>query len=135
MKCLKCALWVCAVGFLAAVPFVFLPWGMINQGLLWFGVDPLPFAPIVVYLLRSSCVAFGLIGVFFVFLARDPVRYLPLVFLSAWGLGFMGVTCVAVGSSLSLPLFVYLGDASFGFIFGALIGVLAFRLRRQAAGK
>jgi len=72
MKTLKFVLWVPAIGCLSAVPFIFLPWSVIESIGSWFGIESLPSMPIAVYFFKVTFGVFGLIGVFFVILARNP---------------------------------------------------------------
>ena len=52
MKSLKLTLWIAAIGCLAAVPFIVLPWSIVENIILWLGFEPLPDSPVVIYLFR-----------------------------------------------------------------------------------
>jgi hypothetical protein len=73
MKSLKVALWVAAKGCLAAVPFIVLPWSVVDKIALLFGIEPIPNDPLIMYILRVSCAVYGMIGVYFIIIARDPL--------------------------------------------------------------
>ena len=42
MKSLKAALWVAAIGCLTAVPFIALPWSVVDKIALLFGIELIP---------------------------------------------------------------------------------------------
>jgi hypothetical protein len=130
MKSLKIALWVVAIGCLISVPFIVLPWSLIERIILWFGVDPMPNAPLAVYLFRVVCGVFGLIGIYFVILARNPLRYGPMLDLAAFGLILFGLLSLFVGVSLQMSPKVYIGDALSGLILGIAITLLSFKAKK-----
>ena len=133
MKGLKITLWIAALGCLSAVPFVVMPWSVVENLVLWFGIEPLPNTPIVVYLFRVACGIFGLIGIYFILLARNPLAYGRMLELGTYGLILFGLLSLLVGSSIGLPVIVYLGDSLSGLILGTASTVLAYKLR-QASG-
>ena len=130
MKGLKITLWIAALGCLSAVPFVILPWGVVENLALWFGIDPLPNTPIVVYLFRVACGIFGLIGIYYIILAKNPLAYGPMLGLGTYGLILFGLLSLIVGSSIGLPTIVYIGDGLSGLILGTLTTVFAYKVRR-----
>ena len=67
----------------------------------------------------------GLIGVFFIILARNPLKYDGMLLLAAYGLLCYGLFCLAGGIRYTLPAWAYAGDIIFGFVAGVLI--LIFR--------
>jgi len=131
MKGLKIALWVAAVGCLAAVPFVVFPWTVLEAFTRWFGIEPLPDTPVVMYLFRVVCGIFGLIGIFFILLARNPLMYGPMLDLGAYGLIVFGLLALIVGASLGMPCTVFAGDALSGLILGIIIVILASRAKKE----
>ncbi|WP_126457059.1 hypothetical protein [Sulfuriflexus mobilis] len=130
MKSLKVALWVTALGCLTAVPFIFLPWAILENLISWFGIEPLPNVPVVVYFVRVVCGVFGLIGIFFIILARNPLGYGPMLDLGAYGLILFGLLALMLGFTSGLPLMVYIGDALFGLILGIIISILSSKSKR-----
>lgn len=132
MKSLKVALWISALGCLTAVPFIFLPWTVLENIISWFGIDPLPNVSLVVYLFRLVCGVFGLIGIFYVFLARNPLGYGPMLELGSFGLILFGLITLILGSTIGLPLIVYIGDALSGLVLGIIILILSIKLKKSS---
>ena len=130
MKSLKVALWVTAIGCLTAVPFIVLPWAVVENFILRFGIEPIPNDPLVMYLLRVSCGVYGLIGVYFIMLARNPLNYGPMLNLGAYGLIIFGLLSLLVGVSLEISPKVYAGDFLSGLILGIVIIILSSKAKR-----
>ena len=131
MNGLKIILWLCAVAFLLGFPLLVTPWDTINDMIGWFGVEPLPPEPLVMYLMRMSCGLLGVAGVFFVLLARNPLGYGLMLDLSGYGLIAIGLVAPSVGLSLGLPAMVFVADTVFALAFGTAIITLA-HLQRKA---
>ena len=125
MKVLRVLLWINAGLFFLAIPFMVLPWDSINAFIAWFGVEPLPAVPVLMYLVRMMCGLSALGGVFFVLLARDPVRYAAMVWLVAWGLLVLGILAVVLGLAISLEPIIFMSDAAFCIDMGLVLAVLA----------
>lgn len=125
MKGLKITLWICGIlcllGFICAA----LPWNAISTLCQWFGVQPPIAAPITVYIIRLCLAITGLIGVFFIILALNPLKYDSMLLLAAYGLLCYGLFCLAGGIRYTLPARIYAGDIIFSFVAGILI--LIFR--------
>ena len=131
MKSLKAALWICAIGCLTAVPFIILPWGVIENIMIRFGVEPIPDIPAAMYFVRIACGVFGLIGIYFIILARNPLTHGPMLNLGAYGLIFFGLLALILGLSLEISPLVFLGDAVFGIVLGIFIAVLSSKARKD----
>ncbi len=131
MKTLKIALWVTAVGCLTAVPFIVLPWTVVGNIMLWFGIEPIPNTPIVMYIFRIACGIIGLIGVYFIILARDPLNYGPMLNLGAYGLVIFGLLSLIVGFNMEISPLVYVGDALSGLILGIIIVIFSSRVQKS----
>ncbi|MBN1292608.1 MAG: hypothetical protein JXB48_12280 [Candidatus Latescibacteria bacterium] len=125
MKGLKIALWVTAIGCLTAVPFIFLPWAAVESIGSWFGVEQLPDTLIAIYFFKVVFGVFGLIGVFFIILARNPLKYGPMLHLGAVGLILFGLLALILGLSIGLPLIVYLGDGLSGLVLGGAVFIFS----------
>ena len=130
MKSLKIALWICALGCLTAIPFIVLPWGIIEDIMMWFGLKPVPDIPAVMYFIRIACGVFGLIGIFFIILARNPLDYGPMLNLGAYGLIVFGLLGLILGLSLKISPTVFWGDAIFGIVLGIVIAILSSKAQR-----
>lgn len=130
MKGLKIALWICGIGCLTALPFMVLPWAMIENVYRWFGYEPIPDVPAAMYLFRIACGIFGLIGLYFIILAQNPLRYGPMLILSAYGLISFGLLCLVVGLILRMSPMFYIGDALFALVLGIVIVILSSKAQR-----
>ncbi|MFC1614107.1 hypothetical protein ACFL5K_02300 [Gemmatimonadota bacterium] len=135
MKSLKIVLWICALGCLTAVPLVILPWGIIENIMLCFGLEPIPDTPAAMYFVRVACGVFGLVGIFFIILARNPLDYGPMLNLCAYGLIVFGLLSLIIGLSLKMSPIVFLGDVIFGIILGILIAILSSKAQRAIKAK
>lgn len=130
MKSLKVVLWVAAIGCLTAVPFIVLPWSVVDKIVLLFGIEPIPNDPLVMYILRVSCGVYGLIGVYFIILARNPLGCGPMLDLGAYGLTIFGLSSLIIGLSLEISPRVFTGDSLSGLILGIVIIVLSSKAKR-----
>ncbi|MDI6752725.1 MAG: hypothetical protein QME07_07785 [bacterium] len=125
MKVLKIALWICGIGCLTVIPFMVLPWAMVENAYRWFGYEPIPAIPTAMYLFRIACGIFGLIGVYFIILAQNPLRYGLMLSLGAYGLISFGLLCLVVGIILKMSPMFYIGEASFPLVLGIIILALS----------
>ena len=132
MRGLKICLWVAAVGSLLSVAGVFLPLSVIESLATMLGMGPFPDSPVVVYALRTMSATYVGIGVFFVILALNPMKYGVLVPLSGAAAVFLGVACAIYGLLSGIPLWWFVGDALACTIVGILI--LLFWRRVKAGG-
>lgn len=131
MKSLKIALWIPAIGCLMAVPFIFLPWSVVESISAWFAAEPLPTTPIAVYYFKVVFGIFGLIGVFFVMLARDPLKHGEMLNLAAFGLMTYGLLALIVGFFNGISAAVYIADGLSGTLLGVVILFLSTRLKTR----
>ena len=125
MKVLKITLWICGILCLPGFICSALPLNVISTLCQWFGVQPPVTEPITVYIIRLCLAMSGLIGIFFIILARNPLKYNGMLMLAAYGLLCYGLFCLAGGIRYKLPFRAYAGDIIFGFVAGGLI--LIFR--------
>ena len=125
MKRLKTVLWICAVCCLSGFVFAALPWRAFTALCHWVGIQPPAAEAITVFMFRLSLAIFGMIGVFFIMLARNPLKYGGMLLLAAYGLLCYGLFCLVGGIRYALPVWAYVGDVIFGFALGVLI--LIFR--------
>ena len=131
MRGLKITLWVCAIHFLLSFIFLPLPWRAITAWFNQYGVQISSADPWTVFWLRLLLTTFGMLGIFFVILARNPLKYGEMLLLAAFGLLLLGVV-ILIGSILyvipnELPVIAIatIGKVFFYFILCALI--LSFR--------
>ena len=125
MKGLKNTLWVCAIGFLLSFIFAVLPWRAFTAWANQFGVQIPAAEPWIVFWVRILFTTYGMIGVFFVILARNPLKYGAMLLLAAYGLLLLGILELIGSIRYALPLITYIVDVIFCFITGILI--LIFR--------
>lgn len=131
MKSLKITLWIAAIGCLVSIPFIALPWSVLEKIILLFGVGSIPKDPLVMYLLRVSCGIYGLIGIYFVVLAKNPLNYGPMLNIGAYGLVLFGLLSLSVGLGLGLSPKVYTGDSLSGLILGTAIIVFSSKAKKE----
>lgn len=131
MKNLKITLWVCAIFFLLSFLFVPLPWRTFTALFNQYGVQIPAEEPFTVFSARIYLMTFGMIGVFFVILARNPLKYGEMLILAAIGLLLFGLLAL-IGSILyvlpnALPIttITIIVKVIIYFILGLLI--LSFR--------
>ena len=125
MKVLKIILWICAIFCLLGFIFAAFPWRAITAWFNWVGYQPPAAEPITVFMFRLCMAIFGMIGIFFVILARNPLKYGAMLLLATYGLLFYGVFSLVGGIRYVLPVWMYAGDVIFAVIAGVLI--LIFR--------
>ncbi len=125
MEGLKTVLWVCAVGFLLNFIFAALPWQAMTAWANVFGFQMPAAEPFHIFTFRLCLATYGMIGVFFVILARNPLKYGGMLLLAAYGLLLLGVLILIGSIRYALPLITYFFDVIFCFITGVLI--LIFR--------
>jgi hypothetical protein len=112
------------VCILSAAPGAVAPWSSIVHWLGVFGLEPIPEQPLVVYCVRLSSLGFALIGVFFLVLATNPVRYGPMVALAVCGLLLMAALALVTGLQIRMQPPWYLADAGLSLLAAVLL--LAF---------
>lgn len=134
MKSLKLVLWICGIGFLTALPFMALPWGAVESVYRWLGEEPIPPVHTAVYVYRIACGMVGLIGIYLIILARNPLRYGPLLVLTGCGAIALGLLCLVVGLTSSMSPLIWFGDAVCGFVAGVLVLVLSWKAFRSQNG-
>ena len=76
MKVLKTALWLSAIYCLVESSGVLLPWRAITAYFEFYGYQVPAAEPINVFMIRLFSVLFGMIGIFFIILAQNPLLFL-----------------------------------------------------------
>ncbi|WP_246145938.1 hypothetical protein [Rubripirellula lacrimiformis] len=92
------------------------------------GFDPFPDSPLTFYLARHLSLLYGFVGVFFLILANDLDRYLPLVRLLAIATTIFGVGQACVDALAGVPAWWTWGE-SLSTVFGGLL--LGWFVRRS----
>jgi hypothetical protein len=127
MKGLKVVLWICGIAFLLSFIFLLIPWRVMVHWCELIGIELPLIAPVSVYVTRLLLVCSGLIGIFFLILAANPLRYGPMLPLAGYGLILAGLVCLAYGIRYKLHVIMFGGDVVFSIVAGLLI--LVFRAR------
>lgn len=132
MRALKVVLVVIGIlCFISSAPGVFAPWSSIARWLGVLGLQAPSDHPLVVYCLRLSSLGFALIGVFFMVLATDPMRYRPMLVLAVCGAFITAGVALVTGCLVQMQPRWYLTDAAASLVAAVLI--LAFWPREAEA--
>ena len=130
MRALKTSLWIAGIFCLLTVFGIFLPISVCQSIARFFGIESLPDSPLVAYAIRLMSATYGAVGVFFIILALNPMKYGPMVPFSGIAAVLLGVVCVVTGLAVSMPVLWFLGDGLPCIVLGALI--LAFWKKTKA---
>ena len=128
MKGIKIILWISAVSCLLGFIFAALPWRTITAWFDFVGIQSPGAEGITVFLFRLCLVLFGMIGIFFAILARNPLKYGAMLLLASYGLVIYGIFSLVAGVRYRLPVWIYANDV----IFGVVAGVLLLIFRKKA---
>ena len=134
MRALKICLWIAGIGCLLSVFGMFLPVGAIESFVQLFGEQSFPDSPVFLYALRLMSATYAAVGVFFVILALDPMKYGVMVPFSGLGAVLIGVVCAIVGLLEAIPLWWFLGDSLSCVVVGVLIFVF-WQQAKQTSGQ
>ena len=130
MKGLKIILWICAISCLLGFACVVLPWPVITTFYHWTGIQPPTAEPTTVFLVRLFLATFGIMGIFFVLLALNPLNYGAMLLLVGYGLICFGIFSLVGGIRYGLPVWYFSQDS----IFCTVVGVLLLIFRKKAIG-
>jgi len=133
MRALKICLWIAGVGCLLSVFGVFLPMSVFESIAKFFGIELLPDSPLLVYAVRLMSATYAVVGVFFIILALQPMKYGIMVPFSGVGAVFVGVVCAIAGLLTAMPLWWFLGDSLSCLVLGVLILVF-WQQAKQTSG-
>jgi len=121
MRGLKICLWITGILCLLAVVGLFLPVSACESIAGFFGIETLPDSPLIMYGIRTMSATFAGIGVFFIILALNPMKYGVIVPFSGLTVVFIGVVCFITGLAVGMPVLWFLGDSLSCLVLGALI--------------
>ncbi len=133
MRALKICLWIAGVGCLLSVFGMFLPMSVFESIAKFFGIESLPDSPLLVYAFRLMSATYAAVGVFFIILALQPMKYGVMVPFSGVGAVFVGVVCAIAGLLTAMPLWWFLGDSLSCLVLGVLILVF-WQQAKQTSG-
>ena len=128
MRALKTCLWIAGVGCLLSVFGIFLPISVWESLAKVFGIESLPNSPLFEYAARLMSATYVGVGVFFVILARHPMKYGVMVPFSGLAAVFLGIVCGIIGLAVGIPLLWFLSDS----ISCTVLGILIFVFWRKA---
>lgn len=122
MKGLKVVLWILAIVCLLCFLGVIFPWSWTsNIASIWGYDDITGFEGLLKYASRVGFATCGLIGIFFLILAFNPLKYGAMLSLAGLGLLLLGIVSLVWGIYYDFSWWIWLCDVLFCFIFGILI--------------
>lgn len=122
-RALQACLAVTGVMGVSGFVFLFVPWDWISGMFVFFGMGPLPDAPVIRYLIRVVCALAGFAGLYCLVLARKPLQYPVLLRLTVAGLLSMGAVMLVAGALTRVPAYWYLIDPLYCILAGVLLAV------------
>ena len=134
MRALKICLWIAGFACLLSVFGMFLPVSVWESITKFFGIESLPDSPQFMYAVRLMSGTYAAVGVFFIILALDPMKYGVMVPFSGLGAVFVGVVCAIAGLLAEMPLWWFLGDSLSCLVLGVLILVF-WQQAKQTSGE
>jgi hypothetical protein len=133
MRGLKICLWITGIVRLPAIFGVFLPIPTLESFTRLFGIESLSGPPLATYSMRvTSAMAVG-IGVFFIILALNPMKYGVIIPFSGIASVLLGVVCLITGLMVGMPAKWFLGDTLSCLILGVLIVVFWQKAKKTAS--
>jgi hypothetical protein len=133
MRALKICLWIAGLGCLLSIPGMFLPIRVLESIAKAFGSQAFPDSPLLLYAVRTVSATFVAVGVFFLILARDPIRYGIMVPFSGLASVFIGVVCAITGLTAAMPTLWFMGDSLSCVVLGILILVFWRQVKQKSA--
>ena len=132
MRALKICLWIAGILCLLSVFGMFLPISVWESIAKYFGIESLhlPDSPLFEYMVRLMCATYAGVGVYFVILARRPMKYGVLVPFTGIAAVLLGVVCGITGLVVGMPVLWFLGDSVSCTVLGVLILVFWRKARR-----
>lgn len=122
MRALKICLWIAGILCLSSVVGMFLPISAWESIVKIFGAElVLPNSPLFEYAVRFMFATYVGVGVYFVILAQNPLKYTVLIPFTGWAAIALGVVCGVTGLAVGMPLWWFLGDSLSCAVPGILI--------------
>ena len=121
MKGLIIVLWITSILCLVCFLGLIIPWTWISAILSFTDLDIAGYQGVEKYAARISCAGFGMIGIFFLILARNPSYYGTMISFGGYGLLVVSAFCLAWGIYYSFTWWNWLGDVLCCGILGGLI--------------
>jgi len=130
MRGLKICLLITGLLCLPCAGGIFLPISTLESFTKFFGIASLAGPPLATYAIRVVSATYTGIGVFFIILALNPLKYGVLVLFSGIGSVLLGMVCGITGSAVGMPAKWFLCDSLSCTVLGVLI--LVFWQRAKA---
>jgi cellulose synthase/poly-beta-1,6-N-acetylglucosamine synthase-like glycosyltransferase len=111
---------------------MFLPISTWDSIIKFFGAEPFPAIPVVMYFIRVTSATYVAVGVFLIILALRPMAYGVIVPFSGWASIVLGVVCAITGYMENMPTCWFLGDSLSCIVFGVLIVIFWQKAKRTA---
>jgi hypothetical protein len=112
---------------------VFLPWHVVGDQLKGLGVLTLPDDPMMNYYLRMTSAAFTAIGVLFLLMALNPLKYALILPFAGYFMTLLSVVLIVYGISLKLGPIPFYVDAIFCLLIGLGIIISERQLGKNGA--
>jgi hypothetical protein len=126
---LRWLLRVVGAAALLAIPCALMPYAWMDGVHRGLGMGPLPDAPIVGYLARSTSAFYGLLGGLLWAASSDLERFRPILRYLGAAMVVFGLFLIGVDWVEGMPLFWRVWEGPFNVAFGAAILWLARRER------
>ena len=130
MGALKVCLWITGLLCLLSIMGLFLSFSACESVAQFFGLEKLPNSPLIMYAVRTAAATYVGIGLYFILLAMQPLKYGKLVPFSAAVLVCIGAVCMVAGAMAQMPLVWYLSDSLSCAVLGILILVFWQRAKQ-----
>lgn len=132
MRALKICLWIAGIGCLLAGIASLLPIGVLESMMKPFSEESFPSSAVFFYLLRLVLATYLGIGLFYIILALDPMKYGVMIPFSGIIAVFIGIVCAVAGLVYEMPVLLFLGDAIPSIVLGFLIFIFWQKAQRTA---
>ena len=132
MRALKICLWVAGIACILSLFAMVLPVSLLKSISKFYGIKAFSDSPQFIYAIRVGLCTYAAVGVFFVILAIDPLKYGILVPFSALGAVFVGVVCAIAGLLSKVAFWWFMGDFLSCLVWGVLI-LIFWKQAKKAA--
>jgi len=132
MRALKICLWIAGIVCLISLFGMVLPVSSWESIARFFGIESFTDSPQFMYAVRVGSGTYAAVGIFFIILALDPLKYGVMVPFSGLGAVFVGVVCVIAGLLTKMAFWWFLGDSLSCLVLGVLILVFWQQAKKTA---
>jgi hypothetical protein len=115
---------------LLAIPWIMLPYSVMNGIHEGLGMGRLPDAPIVGYLARSTSFFYALLGGLLWIASLDLSRHRVILCFIGLAAMLLGITLYAVDFTEGMPLWWSMAEGTINVLFGATVVMLSLRVGR-----